>query len=69
MILNLELDRDIANYRSLTPAQQTRVRADALRRAHALRLAAFRDLFRALVRAPRRLVGAIGMWRRGAPPR
>ncbi len=67
--MNSELDWDIANYRILTPAHQERVRAAAVRRANTLRLAAYREVFRALARILRRLNSAIGLRGKGAPPR
>jgi hypothetical protein len=69
MCANSELDRDVANYRALRPAHQTLVRAAAVRRANALRLAAFREVFWALARTLRRLGGAIGRRGKGASPR
>lgn len=53
MGMNFERDWEIANYRNLLPDHQARVRADALRRAHAMRGAAFHEMFVALARCLR----------------
>lgn len=51
--MNFELDWEIANYRSLSPERQAQLRADAVRRANALRHEEFRAVFRALARGLR----------------
>ena len=48
MGMNFELDWEIANYRTLSAERQAQLRADALRRAHALRHEEFGAVFRAL---------------------
>jgi hypothetical protein len=53
MGMNFELDWEIANYRNLRPEHQARLRADALRRAQALRHEAVREVFAGLARGVR----------------
>ena len=60
MDTNFDLDRGIANYSHLSPAERVRLREAAIRHAHDLRAQAYRDAFVALGRALARYVMNLG---------